>query len=224
MHRWSSETGFVTEQNPGPAVPPGAPGASGASAAPGAASAFAWPPQQDPGPPARRAGVPGLAGGRRDLRAAAVTVLVFAVAGVLAGLVWWWLAPRGVYRVTTDDVVPVGRMPSAELFMADDGVFLLVLAGLGLIAGAVVWSRRRQRGVVALAGLTVGMAAAGVVAWQLGRLLGPAPTKAQLADVGARVTTSLDLGAAAALVVGPFAAVLVYVVAASLTPEDELRR
>ena len=206
---------------------PGAPGPVGQPASwgppAGAPSAFAWPP---PGsaPTARPAGVPGLAGGRDDLRAAALTVLGLAASGLVAGLVWWWLAPRAEYRVTADDLVPVGRTPSSELFMADDGVFVVVLAVLGLLAGLVVWSRRRRRGAVLLAALAIGMGAAGVVAWQLGRLLGPMPSEQELSDVGNHVTTSLDLGAAAALVAGPFVAVLVYVVAASLTSADELRR
>jgi hypothetical protein len=68
------------------------------------------------------------------------------------------------------------------------------------------------------------MLAAGVVAWQLGEWAGPAPTKAQLADVGATVTTALSLGATAALAVGPFVAVLVYLVATTFTARDDLGR
>ena len=192
---------------PGPQVSPG--------------GAFGWPP---PGSPAVRAGAPWLADVRRDLRGALLTVLVLAVSGLLAGLLWWQIAPRAHFKVTTDDVVAIGGPVSNELFMADDGVLALVLAGLGLVAGLVVWFLRRHRGVAALGALTVGTAAAGVVAWQLGRLLGPGPTKADLAHVGARVTTSLDLNTPVALVTGPFVAVLVYVVAASLTPDDQLRR
>ncbi|MEU2349340.1 DUF2567 domain-containing protein [Modestobacter sp. NPDC049651] len=184
-------------------------------------SAFAWPP---PGGPAARAAAPWAADLRRDLRSAAVTVLLLALGGLVAGLVWWQLAPRADFTVTADGIEPVGGPVSNELFMADDGVFTLVLAGLGLLAGLAVWSRRRRRGVGAVAALTIGMLAAGVVAWQLGRALGQGPSRADLADVGARVTTALDLGALSALAVGPFAAVLVYVVAATLTTDDQLRR
>ena len=48
------------------------------------------------------------------------------------------------------------------------------------------------------------------------------PTKAQLADVGTTVTTALSLGATAALAVGPFVAVLVYLIATALTKRDDL--
>jgi LPXTG-motif cell wall-anchored protein len=196
---------------------------------PGSAAPFPTAPAVSDGPvahwqPARRAGVPGLRGTRQDLRSALLIVLALALAGLLAGGVWIWLAPRADYRVTATSVEPIGAAPSAELFMADDGVFVLVLAGLGLLAGIAVWLRRRRRGVLTLGALAAGMLAAGVVAWQLGELVGRGPTEAQLADVGARVTTGLSLAATAALAVGPFVAVLVYLVAAGLTPRDDLGR
>jgi CHASE2 domain-containing sensor protein len=106
--------------------------------------------------------------------------------------------------------------------MADDGVFVLVLAALGLVAGLAVWLLRRRRGPLMLAALATGMLAAGVVAWQLGQWVGPAPTDAQLDDVGTTVTTALSLGATAALAVGPFVAVVVYLLGAAFTPRDDL--
>jgi LPXTG-motif cell wall-anchored protein len=174
--------------------------------------------------PARRAGTPGLRGSREDLRSALLTVLTLALSGLAAGGLWIWFAPRADYRVTATGVEPVGKVPSPELFMADDGVFVLVLAGLGLLAGVAVWLQRRRRGALTLVALATGMLAAGVVAWQLGELAGPGPTKAELADVGTTVTTGLSLGATAALAVGPFAAVLVYLVATALTARDDLGR
>jgi hypothetical protein len=196
---------------------------------PGPAAPFPTAPAAVDGPaaprqPARRAGVPGLRGSRQDLRSALLTVLALAVAGLLAGGVWIWLAPRADYRVTATGVEPIGRAPSAELFMADDGVFVVVLAGLGLVAGLAAWLRRRRRGALTLVALATGMLAAGVVAWQLGEWTGPGPTDAELADVGRTVTTALSLGATAALAVGPFVAVLVYVVATALTSRDDLGR
>jgi hypothetical protein len=177
-----------------------------------------------PGAPTRRAGAPDLRGSRADLRSALLTVLALAVAGLAVGGIWIWLAPRADYRVTATGVEPIGRAPSAELFMADDGVFVLVLAALGLVAALVVWLRRRRRGALTLLALATGMLAAGVVAWMLGTWADPAPSHAQLTDVGRTVTTALTLNATAALAVGPFVAVLVYLVAAVLTPRDDLGR
>ena len=175
--------------------------------------------------PARRPGVPGLRGSREDLRSALLTVLALALSGLVAGGLWTWLAPRAEYRVlSATEVEPVGTAPSAELFMADDGVLVLILAGLGLLAGVGLWFHRRRRGAMTLAALATGMLAAGVVAWQLGEWVAPPPAEAELAEVGNTVTTALSLGATATLAVGPFMAVLAYLVATALTPRDDLGR
>jgi hypothetical protein len=150
-------------------------------------------------------------------------VLALAVVGVLAGLAWWAMAPRADFRITDAGPEPIGR-PSGELLVADDAVFVLVLAVVGLIAGAAAWRLRRRRGVATVVALAAGGVAASVVAWQVGELLGAGPTEAQLAEVGAVVTTSLTLGSPAAVAVAPFTAVLAYVVAAILTHDDGLGR
>ena len=137
---------------------------------------------------------------------------------------WLRLAPRASFRVAEGEIVPIGAPPSNELFMADDGVYVLVLAALGLLAGGAVWLRRRARGVVALTALATGMIAASLVAWQVGQLLGPGPTQEQLADVGGTITTGLQLGAIAAVAAGPFLAVLTYLVATTLATSDDLGR
>ena len=212
---------------PGPAAPypspptafpvPGPPSTQPAPPVLGGPGAAAW-------QPVRPAAVAGLRGSRADLRGALLTVLALAVAGLATGGLWVWLAPRADYRVTATGIEPIGRPPSSELFMADDGVFVCILAGLGLLAGLVVWLNRSRRGALSLAALATGMLAAGVVTWQLGTRAGPGPTDAQLADVGATVTTALSLGATAALAVGPFVAVLTYLVATALTSRDDLGR
>jgi hypothetical protein len=172
--------------------------------------------------PARPARFAGFQGSRADLRSALYTVAALAVAGLAAGGLWVWLAPRADYRVTKDGVQAIGAAPSNELFMSDDGVFVLILAGLGLLAGVAVWLNRRHRGPLVLLALATGMLVAGVLTWQVGEWAGPAPTQAELGDVGARVTTALSLGATAALAVGPFVAVLVYLVATALTSREDL--
>ena len=160
---------------------------------------------------------------RADLRSSAGLVLAMAVTGVPAGLVWWWLAPRADFRVTGTGPVPIGN-PSLELLIADDVVFTLVLAGTGLLLGASAWFLRRRRGVATVGALAVAACATGVVAWQLGELLGAGPTQADLADVGTRVTTSLTLGSPPALAAAPFMALLAYVVAALHARGDDLGR
>jgi hypothetical protein len=196
---------------------------------PGPGPSFPAAPSAGDGPlshwqPARPAGARGLRGSREDLPSALLTVLALALSGLVAGALWIWLAPRGDYRVTATGPEPVGAAPSPELFMADDGIFVLIMAGVGLVAGIAVWLHRRRRGALTLMALATGTLAAGVVAWQLGEWAGPAPTDAQLDAVGTTITTALSLGATAALAVGPFVAVLVYLIGSTLTSREDLGR
>jgi hypothetical protein len=184
------------------------------------------PPATPDGPrpvPAAAAYWPGWSEVRADLRSSLAVVLALALTGVPVGLLWWVLAPRADFRVTEDGPVPIGD-PSGELLVADDGVLVLLLAATGLIAGAAAWWLRRRRGVATVVALALGALATGVVAWRLGELLGPGPTQAQLADVGARLTTPLRLGGLPVLAVGPFAAVLAYLVPVVSTRRDDLGR
>ncbi len=132
---------------------------------------------------------------RADLRSAAGIVAGLALAGVPAGLLWWALAPRADFRITETGPVPIGEV-SPELLVADDAVLALAL----------------------------GTCVTAVVAWQVGELLGAGPSEAQLADVGARVTTSLTLSSPAAMALAPFTALLAYVVGVLYTPDDGLGR
>ncbi|RBY88384.1 DUF2567 domain-containing protein [Blastococcus sp. TF02A-26] len=172
--------------------------------------------------------VAGRWGGVAELRADLVPALRLTAAlvltGIPAGLLWWALAPREDYRVLADGGVEALGDTSAELFAADDAVFVLILAGLGLLAGIAAWSLRRRRGVTVLVALAVGTGLAGLLAWQLGELLGPGPTADELSDVGSTVTTRLELASMPALAVGPFVAVLVYVVATLLAAGEDLGR
>ena len=160
---------------------------------------------------------------RADLRPAALLALALAGAGVPAGLVWWALAPRADFRITEDGPQVVGS-PSLELLVADDAVFVLVLAVVGLLAGTAAWLLRRHRGVVLVVALAVGATSAGAVAWLVGELLGRGPSEEEIATVGGVVTTGLDLGATAALAVAPFVALLVYLLGVVINADDGLGR
>ncbi len=160
---------------------------------------------------------------RADLRSSLRLVLVLAVAGVAAGLLWWWLAPRADFRITDTGPVVIGN-PPAELLVADDGVLALILVGFGLVAGAAAWFLRSRRGVATVLALAVGASLMAVVAWQLGGLLGAGPSKAELADVGTVVTTALRLRSIPALALAPFAALLAYLVPVITVHRDDLGR
>jgi hypothetical protein len=182
-------------------------------------------PDASPAPPAPPARRPWSAWAelRTDLRAALGLALGLALAGVPAGLLWWWLAPRAGFRITADGPVAVGN-PSAEIPVANDGVLALVLAGLGLLAGVLAWRLRRRRGLATLLALALGTVLAGVVAWRLGAVLAPPPTRADLGHIGSIVSTGLSLHSLPVLAVGPFAAVLAYLVPAAYSATDDLGR
>lgn len=199
---------------------------------PTGAPPLAPPPPAAPSPPARRTGLrglataPGLAGSRSDAGTAVRLLGLLTLGGVAAGLLWAWCAPRADFRVVSaaGEVEPVGGLVSPELPVSDDAVYVLVLAGLGLVAGVLAWLPRARRGVVVLLALGAGMLVASVVAWQLGVLLGRGPSEAELQTVGTVVTTALRLDALAALAVGPFVAVFGYLVATVLSTQDDLGR
>jgi hypothetical protein len=176
-----------------------------------------------PGTPAPAARWLGRRELRADLRAAMWLVVGLAVTGLPTGLLWWLLAPRADYRITAGGPVVIGN-PTEELLVADDAVFALVLVGVGLLCGAAAWWLRRRRGVTILLALAIGTALTAVVAWQLGELLGAGPTKAELTDVGTVVTTSLTMASLPALAMGPFAAVLAYLVGVLYVADDGLNR
>ncbi|MGY1638138.1 hypothetical protein ACI78V_15940 [Geodermatophilus sp. SYSU D00742] len=160
---------------------------------------------------------------RADARGALALTGVLFACGVPAGLLWWVLAPRAQFRVTADGPVVIGH-PSAELLAAVDGTYTLVLAGLGLLAGVGAWQLRRRRGVATVLALGAGTLLAALAAWQVGELLAPGPTEAELADVGATLSTGLALNSVAALAAAPFLAVLAYVVAALFAASEDLDR
>jgi hypothetical protein len=161
---------------------------------------------------------------RADVPTAIGMVAVLTLVGFPAGLVWWALAPRASYRITSDGAVLLGNGPTSELRIADDGVFALVLAGVGLICGVAAWQLRRRRGVATVVALGLGTSATAAVAWQLGQLLGAGPARADLTHVGARVTTGLALHSLAALAVAPFVALLAYLVGVVYARGDDLGR
>ena len=206
-----------------PSPVPGSPAAPGRPVVPGGPVLPSGPVVPAVAAAAQPAGGRVLPELRADLRGAVVWAGLLGLTGLAVGLLWVWLAPRARFEVVEGGAVPVGH-PSAELLVADDAVLVLVLGGLGLLAGGLAYAMRRRRGVAVLLATAVGTAVAGLLAWQLGELLAPGPTAAQLAEVGARVTTGLQLSSLPALAVGPFAGLLVYVVAALFASRDDLGR
>lgn len=159
----------------------------------------------------------------QDLRGGIGLLVGFALTGVPAGLLWWLLAPKAVYRITDDGPVPVGAQVG-ELQAGADAVLVLVLLGLGLVVGFGSWLLRNRRGVGTLVVLSVGGCLASVVAWRFGELLRRPPTEAEIADVGSTVTTGLALGSLPVLAATSFAALLAYLICVMVVADDGLGR
>ena len=167
---------------------------------------------------------------RGELRAAAILVLVLAVVGLLAGVIWSVLAPRLGFSVVRGSGGPVGIQtdPESEALIAADGWFAIIGAVLGVLTGLAVWSRRLSRGPVLVVALAIASLVGSLVAWRFGLWLGRHPTAGQvhaaLGHVGAALHARLTLRAKGALFFQPFFAVLTVVVATGFSRLDDLRR
>ena len=125
-----------------------------------------YPPAPVQRPPRREAD----AGTRAELVRAAVLVVVLAVVGALAGLVWAAWSPDGPRALVVSPGVYVPD--ETESFVAGDGRFLVIAAVLGVAAALVVWFRRPLRGVPAALALTVGGVAGSLLMLLTGHLSG----------------------------------------------------
>ena len=108
---------------------------------------------------------------RVAVEAAAILVL-FAVVGAVAGVVWEWLwtPPSGVvfhHRWYPDETWVRG-------LFSGTGWYVLVAVVAGLVAGVVSALAFHRRELVSLVAVVAGSLLAGFVMWHLGTALGPA--------------------------------------------------
>jgi hypothetical protein len=148
------------------------------------------------GPPPTSATAP--ARGRPPVRRIAlvwvVSVLVIALLGAPLGLLWRAAAPS-VPVVKSDDGAVLAQ-PEPEQFIAADGWFTLLGAGLGALVAVALWyGLRRYRGPAGAFAVTVGMIGAAVLAWRLGREVGLSDYQqvAAAAQIGAHLDKPPDL-------------------------------
>lgn len=154
-------------------------------------------------------------GMKTELREAAVVTVAVTVAGVLLGVLWWWLAPHVplVGSVVDDSWVVYLKDSEGEQAIGVDGTFTLLALASGALSGVAVFLWRRRGGVPLVVALGVGGLLASLVAWRLGVWLGPADDViAHAKAVGEGVTFSapLKLGAKGALLAWPLAGLVVH--------------
>ncbi|HEX5510417.1 MAG TPA: hypothetical protein VFX41_01765 [Actinomycetales bacterium] len=132
-------------------------------------------------------------GGRGGSRSTVGVVVGCLLLGVVAGVVWWALAPKGRVLAQPGYLLP---LDNPELQAGQDVTFATVTAVAGLLVAA--WTVRRPAAVGTKDVLTAVLAGVpgAVLAWQAGRLLGPpAPSTGPTAGGGDPVPAPLDVHA-----------------------------
>jgi hypothetical protein len=140
-----------------------------------------------PAPPPR-------SGLKRELLAGVAVAVIVALSGLPVGLLWSTVAPHAPFVMTPYGPTTVESEP--EQFVADDGWYVFLSLGAGLVFAIAVWLLLRQyRGVLVLAGLAIGCAAAGVLMAWLGHHIGLAHylDLRTHAPVGARFDRPVDV-------------------------------
>jgi len=152
-------------------------------------------------------------------RVAGWTVLMLAL-GVVGGLLWWWLAEPAEWEVTEQGITLTEDAARGQFAVVV--TFVAVGAVLSLVWGWAAGRSLRELGWVLVPVLAVVAAAASVVAWQVGLLLGP-PDPRDVADpsLGDRLPSQLEVDAVAAFLVWPMFALLGLLVSAWLDRSDD---
>ncbi|MHC3473925.1 AAA family ATPase [Streptomyces sp. 7R007] len=154
-------------------------------------------------------------GMKTELREAAVVTLAVAIAGVLLGLLWLWLAPHVplVGDVVDKNWVVYLKDSEGEQAIGVDGTFTLLGLAFGAVSAAAAFLWRRRGGVPLVVALGLGGLLGSLLAWRLGVWLGPEhDVLAHAKEVGKNVTFSapLKLGTKGALLAWPLAALVVH--------------
>jgi len=161
-----------------------------------------------------------LSGSRFVVEAVVLHVLL----AVLVGLAWWQLAPQLTYTVVGEQGFVTDEVGYGSIF-ASDGLFTLLGAGAGLVAGVVLLARG-YRGVAVPVTLALGGLAGSASAWWLGVSLGPGRLGDLVAAAGeGQVVPGPELNAEVAVLAWPIVGVaVVLVVTAFSEPERTPRR
>ncbi|MGW7366321.1 hypothetical protein ACWGI8_23510 [Streptomyces sp. NPDC054841] len=154
---------------------------------------------------------------KKEVRQAAVVLLAVALAGIVLGLLWLWLAPR-VQLIATDKAVFVADTEGEEAAGAD-GTFVLLALGLGVLSAAAVFWFHRRGGIALVAALAVGGLLGSALGWGIGYWLDPAHdvvAHARAVGPGVAFDAPLQLRAKAALLAWPVAAMVVHLALTAL--------
>ncbi|WP_405873737.1 MULTISPECIES: AAA family ATPase [unclassified Streptomyces] len=154
-------------------------------------------------------------GMKTELREAAVITVAVALAGVLLGVLWWWLAPHVplVGDVVDKSWVVYLADSEGEQAIGVDGTFTLLAVALGAVSALAVFLWRRRGGVPLVVALGVGGLLGSLLAWKLGVWLGPKQdviAHAKAVGKGVKFSAPLKLGAKGALLAWSLGALVVH--------------
>jgi hypothetical protein len=150
-------------------------------------------------------------GAGAEVRTAVIVTVALAVAGVLLGLLWVWLAPR--IPLVSDDTAVFLKDTEGEEAVGADGTFALLALAFGAVGAVLVFLLRKRGGISVVVGLVLGGLLGSLVAWKAGVWLGPpSDVVAHAREVGKGVTfdAPLELNAKGALLAWPVAAMVVH--------------
>ncbi|MHA6524937.1 hypothetical protein [Tessaracoccus sp. G1721] len=155
----------------------------------------------------------------------ALYLLASVALGVVAGLLWSWLAPLPAYTIN-DDMTAVINERAHTSIVAADVAFTFITGAVGLVLGAVGWVILHRQGWVVIAVPLIGSLACALTAWQVGLLVGESGFVDRLAgaQAGDVVRVDLMLRALSALLVAPFAAITPIMLMAAFWPEPRVER
>lgn len=157
-----------------------------------------------------------------DVRAAAVIVGVLAVLGAALGPLWSaWSGPQQrAYVIAPGKLYPFEEV---ETMAAADGRYLVLVAGVGLLAGLAVWLfRARHRGAVLVLALAAGGLAGAALTWWTGHLTGGGSRTGEPGTTIPHLPLSLHMRGL--LFVEPAVAILLYGVCVAFVARDDLGR
>ena len=176
---------------------------------------------------------PGDAGPARpfDVSPAAIGATLAIVAGtallgLVAGYVWWLVAPRALLVIVSHGAAGLVQSETSA-FIAADGIFCLIALAGGVVSGALGYLLGvRKYGPLPMIGVLAGALAAGFLARWGGEQPGSGMFHHLLATlpVGARLHDSLTLGASGAIAFWPLAAGLAAGGLEAFETRDQRRR
>lgn len=145
------------------------------------------------------------------VRVVAEVVAFSAAVGAVVGFLWLKLSPEVTVEIRADGAALY--IEQARKLFDREAMFALLAAGAAVLLAVTSTARHRRRPVTVLLALVAGGCLASLVAFGLGRLLGPGSVDPSSAGpVGSIVPVPLELDAWGVLLVWPIVAAVVVAV------------